>query len=217
MNIIYKSVFDRDFTGSTNSLRAMQGLLQDKLDILVRMEQKKREPRQRKHFERLPKEEYDKLVEEVKNCPMWGEQDRLAELIKGDQDRKERLLQELYPKVRHCPIDQFNLLKTSSSYSYATQGYGAMKYAEGVLSPLMDFLPTLGYSVHLRKVRCEQVSAGHSMSIDHATFELWANCELWAYDAAKRSLKLPAIIQSLKDRQINPLVYHPGLPDWCRL
>ena len=133
----------------------------------------------------------------------------------AEQKHREKLLDAMAPSVSFKPVDYFCRLKASSSYTYASQGYGACTYARGALLPWKDHLERLGFETHIRTVNARRGTG--RFAVDHADFELWANCKPWMFDAACRLLSLAEGVASLKSRAINPLVYNPFLPDSCRL
>jgi len=215
MNTLYKSVYNRNWVDDRKSLADIREMLEAQLSGLIRSEQKRRQPRQRKIFDDLPPGKRIELVEEIKASRLWEEHDRLRSIVDAEEQRRESLLGKYCEKVTHKPLKYFNRLKVVSSYGYSSQGYGAIKYAEGTLFPLKDRLESLGYETHVSKSNI--VRSSGTFSVDHCDCVLWGNCEPWAFDAAKRSLTLSEMIESFKSRQLNPLVYNPSLPDWCRL
>jgi len=214
---LYKATFDRDFTAEYQGLRRLREIVQRDFTGRLLAEQKRRQPRARVRFKDLPEDVLIRIRDEMKQSPVYKEIERLTKAVGDEQDRREKLLKKLAPWVATKPDPMvFYRLKTSTSLSYATQGYGAMKYAKGSLEPLRDMLVALGFTVYISRVGYHRGTG--MFAIDHADYVLWANCPPWMFDAAHRCLSLDDSVASLKRRCINPLVYHPmGLPEWARL
>jgi hypothetical protein len=215
-SVLYQVAFERNWNDEYKSLHSMRKQLQDQCDERIHAEHKKRQPRKRVHFDELPEGVAKAIVDDIKASPMYVELERLEAEV--DQERKERdgYLDFASDKIKMEPNpNAMNWLKTSSSCSYGSQGYGAMKYAKGVLEPLLDMLLAHGFEAHIRQTNHHRGMG--AFAIDHCEYELWANCPPWMFDAAHRCLSLADSIASLKRRCINPLVYNPFLPDECRL
>jgi hypothetical protein len=209
-NPVYAKVYANDNQGERGQLRAAKRQAQADFDARILDEQKRRQPRARKNFKMLPDETLEAIREEFS-----GTVERIKQIEKQLDDadeRREQLFSELAPMVHMEPCAASHRLQTSSSYTYSTQGWGAMKYAKGVLVPLEDHLKRLGFEVHIRQVNHKRIGSG-SFSTDHCEWELWANCEPWMFDAAERLLTLDEAVASWKSRSINFLVYNPFLAD----
>jgi len=215
MNGMYQEAFDRSFDDEYKSLRRLQELVQEDFAGLLLAEQKRRQPRARVRFKDLPVCVMAQIRDEVKQSPVYKEIERLTTVLAAEEIRHGKLLQRMAPHVEMRPDTCWHLLKTSHSDSYRSQGYGALMYGRGVLEPLLDMLERLGFDTHIRQVNFQRGTG--MFAIDHANYELWANCPPWMFDAAYRCLSLYDAVASMKRRCINPLVYNPFLPDECRL
>ena len=215
-NMSYAAIYDRNWTDEYESLRAMRQKLQSQFDEMQRAEQRRRQPRKKKNFDPLPVEVQEEMVKEIKSSAMWAEVERLEAEIKREKKDREKLLETFAPHVEMKP-DKGRMcrLKTSSSCTYASQGYGAMKYAKGILEPLLDMLVAHGFEAYIRQTNYHRGTG--RFAVDHCDYELWANCPPWMFDAACRQLSLADAVASMKRRCINPLVYNPFLPESCRL
>jgi len=213
---LYREAYTRGWDDEYDSLRAMREHLSAWFKRLIYEEQKRRQPRKRVHFAPLPDHVRQPMLDEVKSSSMWAEMVRLQAHVEAGKDRQEKLLTHMAPGIELKPdLDFMQVLETSSSYTYGSQGYGAMKYAKGFLEPLLDMLVAHGFDAHIRQTN---YGRGKGMfAIDHCDYELWANCPKWMFDAAHRCLSLADAVASMKRRCINPLVYNPFLPDSCRL
>jgi hypothetical protein len=214
-NVLYKSVFEQNFNDEHESLRAMRNTLQGRYDDMRLAEQKRRQPRKRKHFDPLPEDVQQAMIDEVKSSDMWKQMEALEVQLEVEKCNRETLLNKTAERVEMIPDDAMHRLKVSMSYSYGSQGYGAMKYARGALEPYFDMLARHGFEVHIRQANYHRETG--AFAVDHCDYELWANCALWMFDAAQRCLTLGDAIDSMKRRCVNPLVYNPFLPDWARL
>ncbi len=212
---LYKATFARDFTAEYQSLRRLRELAQEEFKGRLLAEQKRRQPRARVRFKDLPGDVLIQIRDEMKQSPIYKKIERLTKEVGDDQDRRWKLLEKLAPHVKMDPDACWHRLRTSHSGTYGSQGYGAMKYAEGILVPLVDMLERRGFECHIRQINYQRGTG--MFAIDHADYELWANCQPWMFDAAHRCLSLSDSVESLKRRGINPLVYNPFLPEEYRL
>lgn len=121
--------------------------------------------------------------------------------------RQAQLLEQLMDALCHhviiLPRDKGYLLKVSPISAYASQGYGAKKYAKAALYFDHDVALNAGYNPVIIE------------NIEGRQFELWANLEPWQYDALVRRTA-PTLLQwAVKcwQSQVNPRVYNPFLPD----
>jgi hypothetical protein len=210
-NVSYAAIYDRDFTDEYESLRALREQAQTDYEDRIRAEQKRRQPRARVRFKPLPDDVMERLRDEVLSEPLCQEINRLETELEEEKERREKLLEAMAPQVAMKPDDAMHRVKTSSSYTYSTQGYGAMKYARGVLEPIADHLERLGFEVYIRQVNFRRGTG--SFATDHADYELWASCPPWMFDAAYRRLTLDDAVASMKRRCLNPRVYNPFLPE----
>lgn len=209
----YQKIYDRNWNDELKSLSAMRRQLQADYEAAILAEKKRRQPRARVNFHPPPDDVAQEILDTFMSSPMYQEILRLEAEIKREKDNRERLLDAAAGYVTFEPVECMHRLKTSSSYS--TQGYGAMTYAKGALEPYADHLRGLGFTVHIRETN-QQPPQGQ-WGCASADYELWADCPPWMFDAARRTLTLGSAINSMKHRCINPLVYNPFLPDWCRL
>lgn len=197
------------------SLHVMRQQCQAQYEAELLAEQKRRQPKARKRFARLPDDVEQAIYEKIKASELYREVLRLEAEIEREEAYRDVLLNTAAERVVFKPVDCMHRLQVSYSTGWATQGYGACTYAKGSLEPYADRLRRLGFTVHIRETNYQP--ARGLCGCPHADYELWANCPPWMYDAAKRTLTLGDAIKSMKSRQINPLVYNPFLPDWCRL
>lgn len=214
-NTSYAAVYDRDFTDERKSILAMQQNLDAEYRAAILAEQKKRQPRKRTHFEPLADAIQEEILERFRSSATYKEIMRLDAEVDREKENREKLLTAMAEGVVFEPVECMHRVKFSSSYGYSSQGYGAMRYAKGVLEPHADHLRGLGFEVHIREVNYQPGTG--QFACPSADYELWANCPPWMFDAASRRLTLGAAVDSWKARQINPLVYNPFLPDWARL
>ena len=99
--------------------------------------------------------------------------------MQAEELRREKLLETMAPSVKMEPNPGvFYRLQTATSLSYGSQGYGAMKYAKGSLEPLGDMLVVLGFQAHISQGNFHRGRG--TFTVDHADYELWANCPPWA-------------------------------------
>lgn len=211
----YAAVYDRTFTDERKSIRAMQANLEEQYRDAIQAEQKKRQPRKRKHFDPLPRDVQAEITEHFRSSAAYQEITRLEAEIDREEKNRETLLNTLAEHVAFVPEQCMHRVKVSSSYGYSSQGYGAMKYAKGVLEPYADRLAALGFEVYIRQVNYQPGTG--QFACPSADYELWVNCPPWMFDAASRLVTMGDAVDSWKRRCINPLVYNPFLPDWARL
>jgi hypothetical protein len=213
---LYQVVFNRDWDDEYKSLHDMRKQLQDQCDERLHAERKKRQPRKRVHFDPLPEDVVKAIVDDIKSSPMFLEVERLEAEVEREKTEREKYLDFAAGKIGMEPDpNAMHRLQGSTSLSYGSQGYGAMKYARGVLEPLLDMLEGHGFDAHIQSTNHRRGTG--TFAIDHCDYELWANCPDWMFDAAHRGLSLADAVASMKRRCINPLVYNPFLPDDCRL
>jgi hypothetical protein len=216
INVLYQEAYGRNWDDEYDSLHAMQKQLQDQCDDRIYIEQKKRQPRKRVHFDQLPPEVANAIVDGIKSSAMYLEVERLADEVEAEKKVREGLLDTMARSVGMVPDQTCSYrLQTVSSGTYGSQGYGAMKYARGALEPLLDMLEGHGFTARILAVNCHRGTG--QFGIDHCDYALWANCPPWMFDAANRCLSLHDWADSLKRRCVNPLVYNPFLPDFCQL
>jgi len=211
----YQAIYQTSYNDMRANLQALREQAQAQYDERVYAGQKKRQPQARTIFNPLPEEVATEIRNDILNSPLGQEILQLDAELGNLQIRRENLLDVLAPEVEFKPDGCMHRLKIASSHTYSSQGYGAKKYARGELLPLVDRLEVLGFTAHVRTVN-ERHSAS-LFSVDHADFELWADCEPWMFDAMVRTLSLTDAVASMKQRALNPLVYNPFLPGSCRL
>jgi len=211
----YREVYERDYTDEQNSLFELRLLAQRNYEAALLAEKKRRQPRAKVRFKDLPKDVVTEIRDRFLNGPLVAEINRLDAEVKAEKERRERLLNLMAPTVEMKPEDCMHRVKTTTSLSYGSQGYGAQAYARGALEPIMDHMKRLGFVAEIRRTNFRRGTG--QFAIDHADFELWVNCPPWMFDAAYRRLSLKDAVASMKARCINPLVYNPFLPDSCRL
>lgn len=214
-NTSYRAIYERNWTDEYKSLQAMRSQLQAEYDAALLAEKKKRQPRARTNFKPLPEDVARGILNCFQGSEAYKEILRLEAEIDHEKENRERILAAAAEYVVFEPAQCMHRVKTSSSYSYSSQGYGAMRYAKGALEPYADHLRGLAFDVHIREVNYRPAQGPWGCS--SADYELWANCEPWMFDAAARTLTMGAAVASMKARSINPLVYNPFLGDWARL
>ena len=162
-------------------------------DARIASERKKRKLKKK---DELPQEFIEDLRHELYakyKIPHWEE--------RVDQAQKEReaKLTELAEQVDfHEDPTAMYAVKTSSTRSYSSQGYGASRYAKGVLIPLKEKLESLGISTHITRVK--------------ETYILWAACPEWVADAADRLITIKEWLAANERAGCNSRVYNPFLP-----
>lgn len=211
----YAKVYARNWDAETKSLHEMKTLLQAQYERAIQDAQKKRQPKKRANFAPLPDGELKDIRDHFLGSALYKEIGRLEAEINQEKENHQKILYKLAPLVKAEPEQCMHMLKSSSSHGYSSQGYGATTYAKGVLVPYQDRLESLGFEVHIREVNY-QPGRG-TFGCTSATYELWANCPAWMFDAISRCLSMEDAVASWKRRAINPLVYNPYLGDWARL
>jgi hypothetical protein len=213
---LYREAYERNWDDEHKSLRAMRKELQTQCNERLFAEKKKRQPRKRVHFDTLPEEVSQAIVDDIKSSAMFLEVERLDGEVKKEKEIRESLLNTMARSVEMVPDQTCSYrLRTVSSGSYGSQGYGAMKYARGALEPLLDMLEGHGFTARI--LLSNHRTATGSFGINHCDYALWSNCPPWMFDAANRCLSLHDWADSLKRRCVNPLVYNAFLPDSCVL
>ncbi|MHC4296455.1 MAG: hypothetical protein ACYS7Y_04070 [Planctomycetota bacterium] len=211
----YAAIYDRNWDAEEKSIKSMKALLQEQYARAIKAKQKERQPRARTKFKDLPPEIIEEIREHYMQSALYKEVIRLEEAIKVEKANHQKILNKLATKVEMKPEPCMHRVRVSSSYAYASVGFGACKYGEGVLVPYVDHLEAMGVECHIRQVN---YVPGHGFGgCPSANYELWVNVPPWQFDAASRTLKMEDAVASWKKRQINPLVYNPFFGDWARL
>jgi hypothetical protein len=206
---LYQKVYALNWDDEYKSLRALRKEANDLYKDALRAEQKKRQPRARVHFKPLPDEVVGEIRDSILEGPLVREINRLEAELKAEQARRKTLLAMMADGIEPKHDNCMHRVSTSSSYTYNSQGYGAMGYAKGELEPWLDMLEAMGFDCHIREVNYKPPQG--MFGCGSADYELWANCPEWMFDALSRGLSLDTAIDSMKRRGRNPLVYNPFL------
>ena len=125
------------------------------------------------------------------------------------RDEREAVLTELVPQVEFIgdPLWWWKV-KTSSTSTYRSQGYGMHGYAKGALNPMRDWLKQLGFATSVRW-KLHFKGEGPYNCGDGGDYQLWANCPEWMADVAERTLTWETASKAMYP--LNPKVYNPFL------
>lgn len=212
----YAAIYDRNWKAEQTSINQMKVLCQEQYERAYKDAQKKRQPKARTRFKDLPEGEVAELREHFTSGALYQNIIRLEEEIKLEKENHQKILNKLATKVEMKPEQCMHRVKVASSHPYASVGYGACKYGEGVLLPYVDHLEAMGVECHIRQVNYSPGHGGFG-GCASAEYELWVNIPAWQFDAASRTLSIEDAVASWKRRAINPLVYNPFFGDWARL
>jgi hypothetical protein len=204
----YKAAYEQDPFKSTfyATFKTTKETAQKEFTQLLLQEQKRRQPK-KKNLDPLD----DAFIEALKNrlLTKYKISEYDAQLAKQKKERED-LLWSLAKQVTPIVGGEPQLLDTSSTYSYSSQGYGAGKYARGALTPHHTTLTSLGFTAELRFVPYE--TNGSLRNSGDGTYELWANCPVWMADAIFKAMRMEDILRIMKSNHVNVRVYYPFLP-----
>ncbi len=132
---------------------------------------------------------------------------------KALRQAKTDMLYATAARVTFSPAgDEMRKIDSSMDASYATQGYGASKYARGSLAPLTDKLERLGLKTEIRDELLWKNPKPGPFDVDAScVHELWANREPWLADAMNRTITAKEALASWRKRSLNARVYWPLL------
>jgi len=137
--------------------------------------------------------------------------DGLCSAVLAKRDERETMLAKLAPSVVFAPISYaWNVVKTSWTSTYGSQGYGMHSYTRAALLPLEKKLQELGFKTHVRFELWHKASGRWSCG-DGGVYRLWANATDWQADAANRLIDLSFYSMAV-GRTTNLAVLCPGLP-----
>jgi len=104
----------------------------------------------------------------------------------------------------------WSLYKSSSTFDYHSQGYGAKSYARGALQSSLQHLASLGLDTEVK-----WISSGFDRwGIESGTYELWVRGDSTDVEIAKwkPGMTLKQTIKAMEEAGVNPRVYFPFLP-----
>lgn len=129
------------------------------------------------------------------------------------RDEADKRLYDLAHAVAFAPQDYFCLVATADSYTYMSQGFGAVSYARLELKPYEAKLRQLGFTVVVRE-RDHGVAPGNRMnggwSLAYGKYELWADCSPLMAHAAKRLVTVGEAIAIARREGMNECVMLTG-------
>jgi hypothetical protein len=107
--------------------------------------------------------------------------------------------------------DTWSLYRSSSTYIYATQAWGAKSYARGALQSSLQHLVSLGLDTEVKWISngCDP-----HWGIESGTYELWVRGDSTDVEIAKwkPGMTLEQTIKAMEKIGVNPRVYYPFLP-----
>jgi hypothetical protein len=174
--------------------------------VLVRREQKKRQPRARKRFKDLDLEIKRELA-----APLLRKLHRLYASLDAGVRTVEHLLVAYADGVAFPPQKEFILVMSRSTYDFHTQGLGASTYAKGRLELEKACLEKYGFRCEIRE---ERTGKSDRWGIRPMKYELWANCPAGVLEARKywKGLTLDEMFVVSKTKgALNLRVYSPAL------
>lgn len=162
------------------------------------------------------KYDYSKLVEHPQVKPRIERWKSKVCLKWGDYwtAREKKAEINLLKLAENCEIPKSNdfiHVDTKESYSWSTQGYGAVRYAQGAAKLVVDKLAHYGIESEIRTVN----EGSHGQyAIQHADFQIWAKTtEIgWQIFKRKPDLSLKEIVRFMLKQGCNPFVSFPFLP-----
>jgi len=157
MEVIYENVFNRTFDAENASLDALQHQLRLRYKEFLAEEG---EPENTKKRQRA--------MDRVKASHLQAEHHRLCSELEAEEDRQDKLLNVLAPKVELKPHETMYQVGRVSVDVPRPPNVASMAY----LSPIKEMLEEHGFETYIRL-------AGHQ-------YELWANCPPWMVDAIDR-------------------------------
>jgi len=126
--------------------------------------------------------------------------------------RLDHRLQELAQTEILVPLQEMQLLKTSSTSDYGSQT-NAAKYAIGSLEVLEQPLRDNGFQTEIRTVESSHRKDSYGYYYHSGRYELWANAEPWQLDVCRRRRDVLAWATACWKAGTNPKVYNPWLND----
>jgi len=179
-------------------------------------EQKRRQPKKRKNFDKLPDEVWDAI-----KAPLLAYYTPWLEAIERRLEslKTARFAAAQTVKPTLLPAGQLELIETSHGWSFHTQGWGMNKYARQALAALDDKLQTLGVTTEIRETVGPAMTgpgwAGHTCN----DYELWANIPAWQGEAIDIQVTVEDVVRncgrSCHPQVLMPMAYeHPAVKNW---
>lgn len=212
----YKRWYLRNFAGLCGKMRDMEAQYKVERDAAIAAVIKNDPKLKKKKNPLLAEEQYAKITADLE--PKWRPlANEVATALTDARKCRAVMLSELCEGVVAIPCDDFYIVRTSSTCTYRSQGYGAGSYAREDLRPREMHLQAHGLITHVDYF--EHVpyapgfgrgmfSGGHDSIGD---YRLWVNCPPWMADAIIRRLTVEQALKYIP-RVVNPAVLIPMLP-----
>jgi hypothetical protein len=166
----------------------------------IAAEQRRRQPRATKRYRALDPETLAQIARPFQD--RWTSE---TALIAAENHRIHAELADLAAEVVFRPDpDAMHVVGRSDSYSYHTQGYGAITYARHEHAPTIAKLQELGFTTHLAFHRRK---SSDRWGTEHGTFVLWVDCPPWMATAARWLITVEEAARARVRAGANPHVY----------
>jgi hypothetical protein len=158
MEVIYENVFNRSLQSERDGLAIMQRRLRLRYEELLAEEgaPENTEKRQR-------------AMDRVRASHLHDAYQRLCDELEAEEDRQDKLLNKLAPRVELKPHETMYQVGQVSVDAPRPPNTDSMAY----LSPIKEMLEGHGFETYIR------LGFGNQ-------YELWANCPPWMVDAIDR-------------------------------
>jgi len=217
-NKLYARWYRKQWSAVGAYLREQDRVIFAEQSRLIRAAQKRRQPRRRKNFDKLPEDLQEEIHQQL--LKQFADVIRIRDAVRKARRVRAARLQTLWPRVTFEPLPNiWQQVDYCSSNTYRSQGWGKNKYARGSLLMYEELLKEHGYDCDVYRVFESRVEgrhypgAGYLPSETYYGYALYANIEDWRYHALiRRGLSTEEEIELLeKHGSLNVMVYNPFL------